>query len=129
MTVVYLYTEEWNFVRSVEGMTEQDAISKVPEDFKGYAVVQGEKRKQYHFKQETKMEKNIPEWLSRAIHASEDFHYGIEREIKEVWENPTLTELQKQCRIDRLMVNARNEKWAEEPIKRSTKTSTGRRFR
>ena len=75
------------------------------------------------------MEKNIPEWLSRAIHASEDFHYGIEREIKEVWENPTLTELQKQCRIDRLMVNARNEKWAEEPIKRSTKTSTGRRFR
>ena len=50
MTVVYLYTEEWNFVRSCEGMTEQDAISKVPEDFKGYAVVQGEKRKQYHFK-------------------------------------------------------------------------------
>ena len=50
MKVIYTYTEEWNFVRSYEGHTEQDALSKIPEDFKGYAVVQDERRQQYHFK-------------------------------------------------------------------------------
>ena len=50
MVVVFIYTEEWSFIRSVEGLTEAEALSKIEPDFKGHAVVQNEKKTHYHFK-------------------------------------------------------------------------------
>lgn len=50
MKVIYTYTEQWNFVRSYDGHTEQAALAKIPADFKGYAVVQDEQKTTYHFK-------------------------------------------------------------------------------
>lgn len=39
MVVAKLYTPEWNFVRSCEGFTEVEAISKIDPDFKGHAIL------------------------------------------------------------------------------------------
>lgn len=55
----------------------------------------------------------LPYWVAQAISASEDFHYGIEDKIEAIWNDGTLTKLQKQARIERAMVNARHEKWKD----------------
>ena len=52
-----------------------------------------------------------PDWVVRAIRASEDFNYGVEREIKAIWSDNSLTDKQKEIKIERLMVNARRQKW------------------
>lgn len=70
-----------------------------------------------------------PYWVLDAIDASKDFHYGIEDEITAVWENPTFTEQQKQCKIDRLMVNARHKKWNKKCAKTTIYGNAGRVFR
>lgn len=53
----------------------------------------------------------VPDWVVRAISASKDFHYGVEHEIEKIWDDATLTEKQKEIKIERLMVNSRIEKW------------------
>lgn len=52
MVVVKMYTPEWNYVGSCEGMSEKDAIAKVSDDFKGHAIVyqHGEIITKYEFK-------------------------------------------------------------------------------
>lgn len=60
-----------------------------------------------------KEKKEAPGWVTCAINASKDFHYGIEGEIIAIWENPTLTGWQKEARIERMMVNARHAKWGD----------------
>lgn len=50
MIVIFTYTEQWNFIRRYEGITETEALFKIDPNFKGFAVVQGEKKKTYHFK-------------------------------------------------------------------------------
>lgn len=70
-----------------------------------------------------------PGWVTQALEASRDFHYGIEDDIDAVWNDPNLTNQQMKARIDRLMVNARHEKWEVESARTSVKTISGRVFR
>lgn len=49
MVVIYLYTEEWNFICSCEGHSEMLALMNIPHNFKGWAVVQNDKKTTYHY--------------------------------------------------------------------------------
>lgn len=70
-----------------------------------------------------------PDWLRHAISASEDFGYGIEKDIEDVWADTTLTEQQKRSRINRMMTNARHEKWGNNYAKPNIKSNAGRTYR
>ena len=68
-----------------------------------------------------------PDWVTRAMNASVDFHYGVEAEIEAIWEDSAITDEQKKAKIERLMVNARHGKWGE-TTKTTNKSNSGRRY-